>query len=188
MAVGVRMNRYKGKPGDKNFRYKLPKAITKESISYALNLTASAHKEVPEGLYHIWLLSWRTNPSLPWFEHWNRSPFCAVKGSRRYQRWWVRHFSQWWQWLYPNQSVDNTINQSDNNDDSLNYCQLCHLQCETNEQNCMRCNCINQLTIKEIIPYHLSLMVPHCHEYEDEMCRCNNWWKFVTAWTHWSCM
>ena len=50
MAAGVRTNRYKGKPGDEKFRYKLPKGITKESISYALELIISAHKEVPDGL------------------------------------------------------------------------------------------------------------------------------------------
>ena len=50
MAVTVRTNRYKGNPGTKTFKYKLPKGITKESVSFALNVIVCAHKTVPVGL------------------------------------------------------------------------------------------------------------------------------------------
>ena len=50
MAAGVRTNKYKGNPGSKTFKYKLPKGVTIESISFALNLIISTHKTVPEGL------------------------------------------------------------------------------------------------------------------------------------------
>ena len=147
MAAGVRINRYKGKPGDEKFRYKLPKGITKESISYALNLIVSAHKEVPDGLiksdFYLGELT-QIYPDL------------NIEISRHFVLSRAMNVID----IEPddsdvsvtsddngctqNQSVDNATDQSDYNDDSSNQCQLCNLHCEANERICMRCKCMNQ--------------------------------------------
>ena len=141
MAVTVRTNRYKGNPGAKTFRYKLPKGITKESVSFALNVIVLAHKTVPVGLgksdfYLGELTQIYPDLNIEICRHFVISGIACETAETDEEP--ARSSLH-------NSSIEShyIINPDDQSVDNESHCQLCDLLCNPDEKICMRCKCLN---------------------------------------------
>ena len=144
MAVTVRTNRYRGNPGTNTFRYKLPKWITKESVSFAVNVIVCAHKTVPVGLGKSDFYLWGTHANISRVEHRTCRRF-VLSGIACETAETDEEPEEPGRSSLHNSSIEShyIINPADQSVDNESHCQLCDLFGSPDEKICMRCKCLN---------------------------------------------
>ena len=136
MAIKVRTNRYHGQPGKSSFKCKLPKGITRVSISFVLDLIFNAHETVPEGIASTDFYVGELSQVYPELNIEICRHFVLVGESERQNQ------SNVSEPINDDNSSIVSIPSSDN--EAPRNCLMCDLKCTDGKKICMKCKCVNQ--------------------------------------------
>ena len=139
MASKVRSNKYHGKPGEKTFKYKLPKGITSGSISFSLSLIFNCHKSVPQGLSPTDFYLGELSQIYPDLNIEIGRHFVIIGEPDR-----TNHSTSSMSNNSSIVSINNDESTQSEDHDPVRNCMLCNLMCDVTESICMKCRCINQ--------------------------------------------
>ena len=77
----LKMNSYQGIPGETNFRYKLPKYVTKTSLTLTVNHLNNSYEQEPNGLEKVKFVSTELCQILPYLQKGICEHFAIIYGS-----------------------------------------------------------------------------------------------------------